>query len=632
MNTFRRALDQKDRGAYAILYAALLTVMVGMAALVLDLANLRLDRRANRAAADSAAIAAAAELGQAASSPRDACDKAVHYAEANLGVTAPGANTCAASFPAAEAAITTACAAGTKLVAEDVPSYPPGSTPDRDNFRIEVSWPVPDGDPLMTDPDRENSTTIVQGISAKDGKPCARMGIEVIQRGQFVFAGIFGFSGQTTSSHSVGLSGVGETGDVPAPLVVLDRNSCDALVVGGGGSVVVAADPGGDFGGTIAIDSDGSGGDVGCNGGKTVISAPSNNNHLWALDSPTGQKAQIQIFAPTFTAQAPSPPGLAYDLSDIIGCTGGGATIADMGGAGVCPVPTPRNNRVTDAPWVNRYNCTQATASDCHHEGDFPAVGPYDFVDQWVDYVTATESKSATTLQAEGWTVLSGGGCSLSGNEVFADVYADCDALHIDGTLAVTGRLIVRNDLVIKGCLLINYGDNFAQCATLPAPVITPGQDGGNVYVGGDLSSTGSDATIMMGQAFMYLAGRLDWSATHGLVSWTAPYGTQISCHPAASSGEPPSPACFEDLGLWSPYAASETSPHQLGGGADIQVDGTLFMPAGKFEFSGGTVNTQDNAQFVAKRLGLHGSGTLTMVPNIERSTSIPGSGGSLIR
>src|SRR5262245_20576907 len=114
--------------------------MVGIAALVLDLANLRLDRRANRAAADSAAIAAAAELGQAASSPRDACEKAVRYAEANLGITTPGANTCAGTFPAAETQVATSCAAGTKLVAEDIPSYPPGSTPDRDNFRIEVSW------------------------------------------------------------------------------------------------------------------------------------------------------------------------------------------------------------------------------------------------------------------------------------------------------------------------------------------------------------------------------------------------------------------------------------------------------------------------------------------------------------
>jgi len=632
VNTFRRALDQKDRGAYAILYAVLLTVMVGIAALVLDLANLRLDRRANRAAADSAAVAAAAELGQAASSPRDACEKAVQYAEANLGITTPGANTCAAIFPAAADEVADACAAGAKLVAEDVPSYPKGSTPDRDNFRIQVSWPVPNEDWLMTDPDQENSTAWVQPSSARDGKPCTRMGVEVIQRGQFAFAGIFGFSGQTTSSHSVGLSRVGETGDVPAPLVVLDQSSCNALVVGGGGSVVVAADPGGGFGGTIAIDSDGSGGDVDCNGGKTVISAPSNNNHLWALDSPTGQKAEIQVFAPAFTAQAPSPPGLAYDSSDIIGCTGGGATIADMGGAGVCPVPTPRNNRVTDAPWVNRYNCPQTAASDCDHDGDFPAVGPYDFVDQWVDYATTIESTPTASLPAS-WTVLSDGACTVSGDEQLDDVYADCDSLQINGTLAVTGRLIVRNNLVVKGCLLINYGNNFGQCTTLPAPVTTPpGDDGGNVYVGGDLSSTGSSSTMMIGQAFVYLTGRLDWSATHGLASWTAPYGSQLNCVPAASAGESPSAACFEDLGLWSPYAASETSPHALGGGADIRVDGTLFMPVGKFEFSGGTVNDQDRAQFVAKRLGLHGTGTLTMVPNIERSTPIPGSGGSLIR
>ena len=129
MSSFRRALEQRDRGAYAILYATLLTVMVGIAALVLDLANLRLDRRANRAAADSAAIAAAAELGQAASSPRDACEKAMHYAEANLGITTPGANTCGATFPAAEAQVASACAAGRKLVAEDVPSLSPGEYP-----------------------------------------------------------------------------------------------------------------------------------------------------------------------------------------------------------------------------------------------------------------------------------------------------------------------------------------------------------------------------------------------------------------------------------------------------------------------------------------------------------------------
>jgi hypothetical protein len=261
------------------------------------------------------------------------------------------------------------------------------------------------------------------------------------------------------------------------------------------------------------------------------------------------------------------------------------------------------------------------------HEGDFPAIGPYDFVDQWVDYATTI----ANTPPA-GWTTLSGGGCTVSGDQQFADVYADCDTLNVNGTMAVTGQLIARGNVDVKGCLLINYGDNFAQCAILPAPVITPGLDGGNVYVGGDLSSTGSDSTMMIGQAFVYLAGRLDWSATHGLVSWTAPYGTQSTCQPAASSGGSPTPACFEDLGLWSPYAASETRAHVLGGGADIRVDGTLFMPAGKFEFTGGTVNTQDDAQFVAKRLGLHGSGTLTMVPNIERSTSIPGSGGSLIR
>lgn len=636
MNRFRCGLEQKDRGAYAILYAMLIMVMVGITGLVLDLATLRLDRRANRAAADSAVVAAAAHLGQAGSDPREACQKAVSYAEANLAITTPGANTCATTFPTAEADVEAACAANRKLVAEDVPSYPAGSAPDRDRFRIEVSWPVPDTDPLMTDPDRENTTSIVQGISSRDGDPCQRMAVEIVQHDDFAFAGIFGFSGQTTSSRSVGLSDVGGVGEVPAPLVVLDEHSCDALVVNGGGgggdtSVVVQADPSGKFGGLIALDSDAadSAGDIDCTGGKTVISSPSSQGHIRVLDGAGNAKGAIQVYAPAFTAALPSPPGRAYDPADV--CTGGVPTSND----GVCPIPTPRQNRVTAAPWVDRYNCA-TTPTDCNGEGELPILDRYDFITQWTQF-------SQSLSPGPTWTNLTN--CTINGDVTVTDAYAytDCPTLRIDGgaTLSVGGTLLARHDLDIRGklsvggnlvvlgsvdvkdCLLINFSD-FAQCSGLPPKVTTPGLDGGNTYIGGDLTSTGANANLMIDQAFVYLNGRLDWGATGGFVSWVAPYGSQSTCSIAPS----PSPACFEDLALW--VAGSGSAGFQ--GGACVRVDGTFFLPAREFSFKGSTCQDMDRAQFVAKRLVLGGGGTLTMTPNMKRSTPIPGSGGGLIR
>jgi Putative Flp pilus-assembly TadE/G-like len=626
VNWWQRAIvdpESRDRGAYAVLYAVLITVIVGIAALVLDLATLRLDRRANRAAADSAAIAAAAELGQAANNPRDACLKAVSYAEANLGITAPSANTCAATFPASDVGVAAACALGTKLIAEEVPAYPAGESPDRDRFRIEISWPVPDDDPLMTDPDRENTTTIVQGISSQDGKPCQRMAVEIVQRGDFSFAGIFGFSGQTTSSRSVALSDVGETGEVAAPLVVLDETACRALILEGSGEVVVAADPAGEYGGAIAVDSDGS--DCGGGSNDTVIVA-SNNNNLWALDTPSGAKAQIQVMSQAFL---PSPPGKAYNAADVAGCLGGSSNVDQLRAwdTNVCPIPTPRDRRVTAVPWVDRYNCPADSPAACGHEDDFPPVGPYNFVDQWTSWATTT----APTLPeiSQDWDRLEGGECRVTGTDPHPkDVYADCDTLRIDGTLAVKGKLVVRGDVDVQGGCLWVGDEPEGTCSALP-PLVDPlasGDDPGPVYIGGDLSVS-SRGSLIVRKAFVYVAGNVD-VATTGLVSWVGPYNQQLTCVPAASVASAPSGGCFEDLALWANGSTAST----VDGPSNMPVDGTLFVPNAEFEFGGGTSLPQDRAQLVAKRLRLRGSGTLWMVPNIKRSTPVPGSGSTLIR
>jgi hypothetical protein len=610
VNRLQRAIadkDHRDRGAYAVLYAVLITVIVGIAALVLDLATLRLDRRTNRAAADSAAIAAAAELGQAGSNPRDACLKAMSYAGANLGIATVD-NTCGA-FPVADTDVEARCAADTKQVA----NYPANGLPDPDGIRIEVSWPVPNDDPLMTDPDRENTTTIVQDVSNRDGQPCQRMAVEIIQRGDFAFAGIFGFSGQTTRSHSVGLATF-EGGDAPAALVVLDEDACQALTMEGGGSgdgVIVEADPSGKFGGTIAVDSSGEECKQDVPSDKVI--AGTNNNNLWALDSTAGVRAQIKVFARAFV---PSPPGKAYNSADVDGCLGGSSDIDQMRAwnANVCPEPTPRSARVTDAPWVNRYNCP-TTPVECGHADDFPeSLTAYNFVRQWTEWAADVAPGIPES--------------AVKSDALYENLYADCDSLEVesDAVLTVTDKLVVRGDLYVqKGCLLIDAAT--ATCTGGTPPAAT---DDGSVYVGGSFTVK-PGAKILIDRAFVYVGGSVEVGSNAngingeaGAVTWIAPFGSQADC----TITNFPSPACFEALALWADGGGGSL----IKGGASLVVDGSFFLPNATFEFGGGSQDHPTRAQFVSRLLRFHGSSSLRMVPDVDWLPPIPNVGSELIR
>lgn len=85
---------------------------------------------------------------------------------------------------------------------------------------------------------------------------------------------------------------------------------------------------------------------------------------------------------------------------------------------------------------------------------------------------------------------------------------------------------------------------------------------------------------------------------------------------------------------MWSPWAGDSGggTQNQLTGNAQLKVDGTLFMPAAYFTYNGQADNTQERAQFVARSLNITGGGLLTMTPDPTRSTSLPRSGGRLIR
>lgn len=647
-----------DDGAYAVLYAVMVVVLVGIASVVVDLGMLRNDRRSNRAAADSAAIAGASKLGLTGLKPFDACVAAVQYARADLGLPglapSPPPSQCTSTFNPVGFSAVTACAAGTPRTA---------AVPLPGNRTLHVTWPVPDNSPLMLDPDHERRAGYNlpdQAASAlQDGARCLRVGIAITQDRNTPFAAVWADIDGTrgTVSHSVGLAAPDDgPGDIAAPLVVLDEHSCDALLVTGGGSVTVKASTlvnGISTPGVIAVDSDGDGtGEVACGGQSKTIQAPSNVNHIWAVDGTAGP-AYISSYA-----VAVGNTAKAYDPAATANCTPGKtASLANLQAApqaALCPIPIA-GSRVGEQPWVVRYNCPAAQACPSP-DPTAPLPTPRNYVDQWVAFATNTSGTSARatwgTAAAPGTNRISGGACShgAAGTVVTGDTYVDCNRFEValNASISFMGRVIFRGDVDAAGggCILFN-DDDASHCVT-PEPYVPPASrtaDGGNVYIGGSMTGNGNgfySGGLIVKQVFIYAAGRININTTDP-VYWTAPYGkalpapytgTCVPADPADPATTAPTSACFDALGLWAPTYGSDqpTQANRLRGGALLQVDGTLFMPKGYFTFAGQGANFQDRAQFVARRLEVAGGGELSMVPDGSRSTLIPRGVGKLIR
>ena len=100
---FRRALHRShsraddDRGAVAVLVAAMLTVFIGLAALVVDRGLTADVQRQAQSASDASALAAAVVLSRGGS-PADAEQAARDYAQVNFGVTAAEWAACTATL------------------------------------------------------------------------------------------------------------------------------------------------------------------------------------------------------------------------------------------------------------------------------------------------------------------------------------------------------------------------------------------------------------------------------------------------------------------------------------------------------------------------------------------------------
>lgn len=604
---------KREDGAALLFVAMAMLLIMGIAALVIDLGAVRYDLRADRLASDLAATAGAAALDpfDTSAGPQQACDVAKAYALFNLGETAWDTEPDCTQIPAT-------CSAST------MPPDPPVSG-DVGPYHVEIVYPVPDDSPLMAE----------RPIDAQvDGAPCQRIGVSITRDRNYTFARVLGFNDETTEVVSVAKYGAGPGLGEVVPLVLLEPHECEALYTSGQGKVTVKHFN--DTPGLIVVDSD------------ATDCGPSSP---YAIDAQGVQKGWIRALPvpgqppPNFVPEIPSAilsyalflPGSAansYDPSDLTDPINP-ADLTDPSEPTktwfrLYPAPTPISARVTRAPLDYRYNCKTGYPDYDTGVGasvpipDCPDAGGKNYIDQLVGAYDGT--LLPTTLPGEvgmftTWTTYTadpnyptGFPCSFQGSDPSPALppsgnwYVDCPGTSGNQGFTVNNTVVFGpGDVVFEGQVRSLSGGSVS--------FNNGGADNHIVFLRHGNLIKDAQSSVSLEHVMVYLTnGRVDFNGGDGGLTWTAP--DLASGAPVVTFEDH-----FEDLALWS----ESSLRHRIGGQAGNTLEGTFFTPyANPFEISGQGSQFQTEAQFVTRKLELSGQAEVRMEPNPDRFTPIP--------
>lgn len=665
----RRRFRGGDEGAYAVLYAALVVVLLAFAAIVVDLSTVRQDRRLNRSAADAAALGGARFLlPNGVVDPFAACNRAWEYLSVTLRLTGVPANKCD-SFNLTPAAVATHCAANPTAQINS-PDIQIGNR----SFRI--AWPVPPQSNFLNAEIAPGNIAQPYDTSAtrSDGTAagCDRIGVAVFEDQTFSLAGAFGATGTTTQVHSVALARV-QPGGTPqlAALNVLNPTVCQALDTGGQGQVVVnrgidSSDPSGTTfsPGIIAIESDG----TACGSGTSdnVLAVSSNNNNrvcasgqtqvpdavgtcdgkgliLQAALDPGGRRAYP---GSPGTPQAPISPAPQPEngisrwtpVTDIYGCR---TLPALTKPANTCQSSTPNYIKTlydtygsgTTAP-TSVYSGVGTYAGAGY--GAFQTLpGPalpqftcspsnlYIPAGNWFINCPDDNNRAGFALAGNGSTVVFGGGHVVFAGGIDAAKATSCFAFNVPLSPAPPAGSVT--------CPIVQ-GAQTSTATTSPPPVreailLSRGRQ--------SITNGSSNVTVLMPQTMIVQTGggALEFGGGTGTVLWTPPAGGSrvngVSTLGALCSNDR---ACmtsrFDKISYWN----ESTAPNSIGGQGSITYVGVYFAPRARFTFAGQGAGAGTNAQFWADTLSLSGLARLFLTPDAAVGVPRPVFSFNLIR
>jgi hypothetical protein len=558
--------------------ALVMVVLLGFAALNVDLGQLRATSRYEQSYVDLAALSAGRIL--ALGDAQGACKAAIQSLNTNDQKLSPtiNANTFCGTIP-------TSC---TNATAEKTPTQTVG------NATVSIHYPVPAS---------EISDSRWGGAGLNDGVQCQRMRVLVNTVDQGMFSRVFGRTSSSTGRTATVKPAVG-TGSPPA-LWVLDPTGCTPLKVDGGSQVTVGTST---VQGIITVDSDG----TTCTGGSSTISATGAGTIIQAVGPPSGAATgQINLVA--------LPPGQTS-------CSIPACDPADVSGGRITPQPQ-YGNQASRAYIDWKYNCKDTYPS---FHGVFVPGCPntsgnggttYAYVDNLVSAIGSSGTPAGFTSIGPG-----GGACSPNASITYpvGNYYVNCtkgnNGFVVSGvTVTFSGGNVVFADNVTVsngGTLKFNTANTNATLAAscTPPSVVTPCTSGATassqkaafVFIRGDNTtsfSTSGTGTVIANNTFVY-GGTGSIAFGGAPPQWTAPT-------------EGP----FKGLAYWTDMPSTATNAQKssftITGGSGANLSGVFFTPeAAPFKLAGGGNWGQQHAQFIAFQLTVTGGGILTMAPD----------------
>jgi len=575
----RGARDERGKEAGAVLLTVLIgtITLVAVAALVLDLAAIRVNRAVSQTLADSAATAGA--IDSAGLDGQTGCETAFDYLELNL----PTAGT----FSGGDCLLfTNSCDAVTPAVS---------TTATAGEWVATITYPVLDDSPLLISSAIGNPT---QALHADDGNPCDRFGVSIDSTHNYLFGRMLGATTQSSEIHAVARGFEPEGSDFALNLLILERYDCDALSAGGGGGgtggIIVDAvfnpDTGELDNGYIAIDSDASGtcgakGVVSTNGSSALIRSDGAAGCAGQIGTHVGPGSllvgegcgQIQLIAP-------GVPGCNYPA-----CTNGGV---------IAPDPSRRRDRITRAPVDHLYNCKANYPFPIGWEIDPCTETPAPYIDNLVAALGGTGAVGGY----DSWT-----GAGYPCNPNF-DIVVPAGNWHVDCSdfrpretvLFQAGNVIFDGGITLNSDAVLAFNSD-----PLIAFPFGPDGDESIVYVRDGLVSKGAQASLIAHETMIYLSdtSEITMAGGSGLVFWSAP-----------------TDGLFENLALWSESADDV----KFSGGSGLSLEGVFFSPWGAITYTGSGSQVQVSAQFIARRLEVGGNGRLVVRPSFTRAVLFP--------
>lgn len=576
----RPSSSERESGATLVLVAAAMLLVLGVAAIAVDLAALRFDVRADRLASDAAVTAGVMAMDTAGgTNAEEACQTAWEYLLLNLEDEG-------ASLSPPDCMV---------FSGECDPLVARTATASAGPYSFVITHPVPDANPLM------GGQTINPTI---DGVACQRLGVTVARARDYSFARVLGFESGTTEVSSVARLEPDAGGGEVVPLLVLEPIGCPAIFTSGQGKVTVTYDLATDTPGFIVVDSNAS--TCGASDPYSIDSKGTQKGWIRAIPVP-GKNIPSAILSYALAGIAPADPNASYDPSDLTDPVDP-ADITDPSEPPeswfrLYPQPIAASRRITRAPIDWRYNCKTG----------YPGY-PLDLTNPGLGTIPIQDCPDTPAPHIDDHVNLYGSGEPIGFESWIAAGYS-CNIGS--GPIVVSGNWYVDcpNGLVVNGARVTFNGSNVVLTGGIDmrssaVMEINPGvTDDYFVFVRKEGSNgtilKRAQASLVIERTFVYLAdGAVDLRAGDGGLVWTAP-----------EAGN------FEDLALWSEAAL----PHEVGGQAGNTLTGTFFTPlAEPFSLTGQAGQFQFEAQFITRRLEVKGQGEVKMHPDPTKTTLIP--------